>query len=205
MQLTTKDIPCDDSLCTQHPNTRSLLSKLFLPEDITAGTIKAQLLNAQQMRQQGGRIQMWLECQSFDGVHEGAKLDKVENHLANESFAVKDRQRDVDEASAILHIEELWAEKSYRGRGLGWWMIERLLQELKMTGDGMVMLQAGPVSRETRDREDDTLEGLREDGGESAHEKLARHWKKLGFDEWSDSDDAWLLLKVCELKSSELP
>ena len=49
----------------------------------------------------------------------------------------------------------------------------------------VVLLQAGPISR--RD-----CEGGNGDG--EAHEKLTRHWEQLGFQAWSDSDDAWLCL-----------
>lgn len=36
-----------------------------------------------------------------------------------------------------------------------------------------------------------------------AHEKLTRHWKRMGFSEWSDSDDAWLCLYTMERPALE--
>ncbi|KAF2770541.1 hypothetical protein EJ03DRAFT_350377 [Teratosphaeria nubilosa] len=195
MHLKLFNSPCADPACNDHTNIQALSGHLLI-DNIIAGSLKAQLLFAARMRTQDGLIQMWQECQEFDACSNGAKIEKVENYLANESFAMKDRQRDVDEASVILHVEEVWLKRLYRGEGRGLWMVRELVRQLELADDVVVMLQAGPLSRERQGQ--DTVES----DGKSAHERIACHWKKLGFDEWSDSDDAWLCLRVGEMKQS---
>ncbi|KAH9810924.1 hypothetical protein Tdes44962_MAKER05951 [Teratosphaeria destructans] len=184
---------CANPACNNHRNIQALSGHLII-SNATAGSLKAQLLFAAQMRTRNGLNQMWQECQDFDACTEAAKMEKVENYLVNESFALKGRQRDVDQASMILHIEEVWLERLYRGEARGLWMLRELARQLRLPGDVVVMLQAGPLSREEQGQE------TPESDGKSAHERIACHWKKLGFDEWSDSDDAWLCLRVDEMK-----
>lgn len=52
------------------------------------------------------------------------------------------------------------------------------------------MVQAGPLELASGDW--DVLQ---------VQEKIAQHWKLLGFSEWSNSDDAWLAMWTGDTRS----
>ncbi|KAK5723783.1 hypothetical protein LTR15_005483 [Elasticomyces elasticus] len=149
------------------------------------GHIEAQLIAVGKMRLTSPQGQAFYhECQAYDTAHseDCARLDKVENFLANESF-VGDFGEIVASAETVLFTEEVWLHRSLRGKGLSLVMVKEFIELLTLGNNAVVMLQAGGITREA------------DNGGEST-ERLTRHWKKLGFSEWSDSDDAWLLLST---------
>lgn len=52
----------------------------------------------------------------------------------------------------------------------------------------IVLLEAGSIIRFEQSEEHRSLSVV------EACEKIARHWKRIRFSEWSDSDAAWLCL-----------
>ncbi|KAK3657924.1 hypothetical protein LTR22_009151 [Elasticomyces elasticus] len=168
-----------------HPNILTIYAAVDLTHPATTispseeqGHIKAQLIAVGKMRLTSPQGQAFYhECQAYDTAHSAdcARLDKVENFLANESF-VGDFGEIVAGAEIVLFIEEAWLHRSLRGKGLSLVMVKEFIKLLTL----VVMLQAGGITREA-------------DNGDESTERLTRHWKKLGFSEWSDSDDAWLL------------
>ncbi|KAK4545882.1 hypothetical protein LTR36_002446 [Oleoguttula mirabilis] len=171
--------PCEHG--HDHPHIKPIIATVQIGGH-TAGTMRANIFDAAEMREQGGPAQMWQECQNFDAEHDGTKLDKIENYLANESFPGK-RQVQIDTAAVVLFVDEVWLERVRRRQGLGLWAVDELIRQMAPArGCMVILLQAGPITRE----------GTADDS--EAHGKITRHWKKLGFSEWSDSDDAWLCL-----------
>ncbi|KAK3109217.1 hypothetical protein LTR53_017765, partial [Teratosphaeriaceae sp. CCFEE 6253] len=133
---------------------------------------------------------------AYDAAHAdaGARLEKVENYLANESFHPRFETR-VAEAESVLFVEEVRLHEALRGRDLGFWMVRELIRGLGLGERGVVLLQAGGISREGRGGRD--RDGGGSGGGEST-ERLTRYWRRMGFSEWSDSDEAWLCLDPAE-------
>lgn len=199
--------PCshntDTDPTSSHPNITPLHYTIHTPKYRASpiGTLRAYTFNTAAMRQQGGPAQFWHECQAFDAAHEGTKLDKIENFLANESFPAE-RQAQIDTVALVLFVDEVFLEKEYRGRGVGLWAVDRLIslhapapcfsddeEEARGGAAVVVLLQAGTISRE----------GVAGGGGVGkADEKLTQYWKRLGFGEWSWSDGAWLCLVAGE-------
>ena len=188
MVLLLNTIPCDHGDDHRHDNITFISGRTELGGSVTVGSVRAYLFNVAEMKRVGGPGQMWHECQEFDAAHDGTKLDKIENYLANESFPV-DRQAQIDEADAVLFIDEVWLEKRYRGQDRGLWAVSQLIEQLSETRSIIVLLQAGPVSWDNSSK-----------SGDEAHDKITKHWKRLGFSEWSDSDDAWLCLASEKVK-----
>jgi hypothetical protein len=155
------------------------------------GTIKANLLNKAAM----GALspaQMWQECQAYDEVNAPeAKLNKVENYLANESFP-RDRQAQIDDARWVLYIDEAYIEPPFRRRGLSLLALDLLIKELDVRDRCIVLLQAGSILRFGKDERSGSSDAV------EICERITRHWKQMGFREWSDSDDAWLCLLTGE-------
>jgi len=175
--------------CSGAPSSVSLLP---------CGSIKAQLLDTGRMRNTSASSfvpghQFYIQCQAYDADYadQGARLEKVENFLVNESFKPEYEAR-VADANKVLFIEEVYLYPWMRGEGRSLWMVAKLIRALALGGEAVVLLQAGGVSREVWS----SAEG---EGGGEGTEKLTRHWKKTGFSEWSDSDDAWLCLDPAEL------
>ena len=124
------------------------------------------------------------ECQSYDSWHIGCKLDKVENYLANESFPPY-KAKAVEEADIVLFIQEVWLEPVARGRGIGLLAVDKLIRSVSAQASLLVLLQPGPVGPSSLCVEVDADE---------ATERIAKHWTKIGFAPWSDSDESWLCL-----------
>ena len=131
---------------------------------------------------------MWQECQAYDTAHTpSAKLNKVENYLANESFPAE-HQAQIDEAEWVLYIDEAYIDPSFRGKGFSLLALDLLIKQLVVGEKCVVLLQAGSIMRFEKDGRTRGLDAV------EAYEKIARHWRRMGFHEWSDSDDAWLCL-----------
>ena len=94
----------------------------------------------------------------------------------------------LDSAETILFIEEVFIELELRGHRLSLIAVDRLLVQLGLGKGCIVLLQAGPINRVGSN---DNRFGV---GATEAFEKIATHWRRMGFSEWSDSDDAWLCL-----------
>ncbi|EME45356.1 hypothetical protein DOTSEDRAFT_23391 [Dothistroma septosporum NZE10] len=133
-----------------------------------------------------GPVRMWDECDAYDESHLGAKLDKVENYLANESFTSR-RDAQIRNASYILFIDEVVLILDMRGKGRGLAAVKMVIEELQLPSNTLVLLQAGPIGNTGNARLD-------------AGERIAGHWKKLGFAGWSESDESWLCLLLEELE-----
>ena len=170
-----------------YPNISCIYVDLYNHGVITGGNIKAALLNKHAMEALSPSA-MWAECQAYDGAHvPEAKLNKVENYLANESFP-SHYQAQIDEAEWVLYIDEVYIDPCFRGKGLSLLALDLLIQELDVGEKCVVLLQAGCIVRFERDPRSQGVDAL------EAYEKVARHWRRMGFQEWSDSDDAWLCL-----------
>lgn len=185
-----------------HPNITSLTLTLHLRQDTAIdhriGIIQADLLTTSSLN---SNFDFWTECRAFDRAHSPtAKLNKVENYLSNESF-YEDKQVVIDRAGWVLYVEIVYLGLEWRGRGWGLIGVERLIGEVERMwkengmGEGVVVLEPGPVRvREEWDldvRDDEEVEGRGD-----ATEKLARHWKRMGFETWSYTDEAWLCLST---------
>ncbi|KAK4893958.1 hypothetical protein LTR27_007764 [Elasticomyces elasticus] len=141
-----------------HPNILTIYAAVDLTPPATTitpseeqGHIKAQLIAVGKMRLTSPQGQQFYhECQAYDVAHseDCARLDKVENYLANESF-IEHFVEIVASADNVLFVEEVWLHRSLRGKGLSLVMVKELIKLLT-----------------------------------------------LGFSEWSDSDNAWLLLST---------
>lgn len=162
-------------------------------ENTTIGAIKAQLLNRSEMARDTIN-EMWEQCRAFDDTcpEANAKLGDVENFISNECF-LPEKQELMDLAEWILVIEEVYLERKYRRRGLSLVAVDALIQTLSGGDKCVVLLQAGPICRYTEDGPDGDTKSL---CILDIMEKLARHWKRMGFDEWSYTDDAWLCLST---------
>ena len=65
--------------------------------------------------------------------------------------------------------------------------MDLLIKELALHEQCVVLLQAGSITSVAA-AEYGTITAL------EAYEKIARHWSRLGFSVWSDTDDDWLCL-----------
>ena len=188
-----------------HPNITPLSVKTTY-QTHPIGHIKAYRFDTAAMRARGGPAQFWLECREFDAAHEGTKAEKIENFLANEAIVWEKRGR-VEGVEVVLFVDEVVLEREWRGKGLVGLravakLVDRQLAVSRCTLDGssseafghemIVMLQAGAVSGEV---------GGDDEAGEEAGEKLTQYWKRMGFEEWSLSDTAWLCVAGDEVKS----
>ena len=165
-------------------------STIYSREQRPIGYMKSQLLTKGAMHIDGGLNGMWQECQAYDESHAPeSKLDKVENYLSNESFYT-DKQSLIDAAESVLFIEQVYIKPVYRGNGFGLLAIDCLINQLGVGERCIVLLQAGAINGAFDGRENCSM------NPSEAHEKIARHWKRMGFDEWSYTDDAWLCLST---------
>lgn len=131
---------------------------------------------------------MWKQSQVYDASHpDGASIAKVENFLSNEGFPA-DLEAKIEDAECILFISAVVLHKqSLRGHGHGLDALEMAIKELVWLPQGTIaMLQAGAIGSDTRP-------------ADLAGEKLTKHWKRLGFEPWSDSDDSWLCVALDEM------
>lgn len=127
---------------------------------------------------------MWTACQSYDAAHApDAKLDKVENYLANESFPAEIEEL-IRSVEVVVFVEEVWLEPGWRGRGLGREVLGRVLRQWRKA---VVLLQPGPVGPAVKGREV---------GADEATERIERGWRRMGFEAWSGSDGSWLCLCI---------
>ena len=153
-----------------------------------------------------------------------AKLHKVENYLSNECFyQEKQALLDRAEWVLYLEKAYLEPEYRGRGWGLKGVdeVVRRVEAEIAKKekggqGEMVVLLEPGPIvlgnegrgwegDRGAEARGFDVCGGGKVDGGEKAGvasgldvedatEKIARHWKRMGFEAWSYTDEAWLCL-----------
>lgn len=171
------------------PHIFCYTATIHLPEQLTIGSIKGQLLRKAEMDNISPNT-MWEECQAFDASHAAeSKLDKVENYLANECFP-PDKQALIDEAESILFVQEVHIHRKFRGQGISLFGIDLLVKQLGVEENCVVLLQAAPLANKVSKDEEAEVCAL------IAHEKIARHWKRTGFQEWSWTDDAWLCLST---------
>lgn len=189
LRLSQKDCMNNDS---HNSCTHITCYEVFLlqNEDHAIGSIQCQLLHKAGMDAIGLNT-MWDECQAYNTSHAPeSKLDKVENYLANGCF-LPEKQTLIDKAEYILFIEEVYVDSEYRGRGISLLGMELLIAELGVGERCVVLLQAAPLVQVIRT---DSQAG---DGcAVTAHERIARHWKRMGFEKWSWTDDAWLCLST---------
>ena len=162
------------------------------------GSIKAQLLDKQAMAA-SPVSNMWDQCQSYDSAHMPyAKLEKVENYLANESFGPY-KANYLNTAGSILYIEEVRVIPALRGNGLGLLAVDLVIDKLGPDDSCVVLLQPGPIGQANKASSPGPWEHLDNNNGESdtaqGTERLAKHWRRMGFREWSDSDKSWLCLQ----------
>jgi hypothetical protein len=170
-----------------YPNISCIKATLYQHLCTPIGNIKASLFNKQAMDALSPS-DMWQECQAYDAAHvPEAKLNKVENYLANESFPAE-HQSLIDGAEWVLYIDEAYIHPLLRGKSLSLLALDLLIKQLDVGEKCIILLQAGSIVRFEKDERTQRLDAL------EAYEKIARHWKRIGFHEWSDSDDAWLCL-----------
>lgn len=178
--ITLHHLPCPDPTCShQHPNIKPYTSTIHLNSQ-PIGHLTLYLFHKRSMSALSPN-RMWEEPQAYDTHHAGAKLDKIENFLANESFSELGQER-IDAAEIVLFIDRVWLEPKWRGKGRGLAAVRETVRALELPQRGIVMLQAGDGG------------GSMGVSAQDAGEKLTAHWRKLGFGEWSESDPAWLLL-----------
>lgn len=162
-------------------------------DDAEIGWLRSSLLRKAEM-ERIGPDQMWIECLSFEDAHgPDARTAKVGAYLANESFSEKGEEL-IGRATAVLFIEGVWFEKAWRGHGLGLLAIDELIKSLSLPAKCIALLQASQIKRVREDSAPDP---------QAAFDKIARHWRLFGFDEWSTSYDAWLCLDLSERPAIE--
>lgn len=187
----THDLSSGPGSHESSPNISCFCCTIILQQQISAGTIKVQLLKKAAMDATGLGA-MWHECQAYDAAHApDAKLDKVENYLSNECFPV-DKQAYIDSADSILFVEEAYVAPPYRRQGLSLLGVDLLMKQLELDQRCVVLLQAGPINKAS---DTEVKRGI---STAEAYEKIARHWRRMGFQEWSYTDDAWLCLATEE-------
>lgn len=126
--------------------------------------------------------QMMQESHAYDEMHLGAQIHKVEILLENESF-VEEKDVQVSEAQMIVFVEEVRLTEEARGSGRSLGAVRAALKLLGLPSKSVAVLQPGS----TAESQFNPFE---------ADEKLTRHWAKMGFEAWSDSDPAWLCLSL---------
>lgn len=180
--LEIHQVPCASPTCAfQHPQiTGHTLAIHFTSQDKRLiGHIKSYTFSKAAM-DLASPNSMWEQSQAFDDLH-SAKLDKIENFLANEGFEALAEER-IATAQLVLFIDQVWLETEFRKQGLGLVAVRKAIEALRPGREStVVMLQAGDVG------------GGRSNAHE-AGEKLTKYWGQLGFEPWSESDDSWLLL-----------
>lgn len=174
---------CGESKCQeQHPNVKAYSAVIRLDRSmIKIGHVRLYTLDKATMDTIDAG-QMLEEALAFDDMHSGAQINKIENFLSNETF-FKDRANQLDEAQRFVFVEEVWLEEVQRGRGRGLVAVRSALSLLGLPSKSVIFLQA------------DSTDSSRYNVFE-ADKKLTRHWAKLGFGVWSDSDPAWLCLSL---------
>ncbi|KAF2162940.1 hypothetical protein M409DRAFT_26793 [Zasmidium cellare ATCC 36951] len=179
--------PCSPPSCQlRHPNIKAYTAKIHLtnlnPNPHPIGHIDLYLFHKSKMPTLSPN-RMWEECHSFSPHHPGTKLDKIENYLANESFSTEGHEK-IERAEVVLFIDQVWLEARWRGKGRGLVAVSEAVKALQVPRKGVVMLQAGDAG------------GGRIGDVQDAGERLTRHWRRLGFEAWSESDPSWLLVSL---------
>lgn len=183
--FTTTTQRSDDDTAT-HPNITAL-SLLIHHHGIFIGHITSTVLNKAAMNAIS-LSQFWEECLAYDEAHSpDSKLYKIDKYLEGEEFSL-DYQNKLHSAEWLLYVDEAYVEPDFRGQRLSIWALEQLIgtMEADLGRKGVVMLQAGVSNKYP-------CSGL-EDGGE----KLGRHWRRMGFEVWSESNEDWLCLWCAE-------
>lgn len=182
ISVSVRRITCDPSEgegC-EHPSLSAYVAAIHHNHVVT-GQIKLYRLSVVDMKP-AGTGEMWRQCQSYDSMHFGGKLNKIENFLANESFFAEAAVA-IGEADEILYIEEVVLDKNSRGQGLGLQALYQAVAHLELPEKSVLMLEPGGV-------------GQLECSHEEAGEKLAKHWSQLGFRVWSYTDEAWMCVNI---------
>lgn len=182
-----RSIACDsgDSECMEHCNIEAYVADVKSGDsESMIGRLKLFRLNKAAM-ERVGPAEMWQQCQVYDRMHFGGKLNKIEIFLENECF-FEERHIAMAEAEVVVYIEEVVLDKKARGQGLGLEALSQAIVQMRLPRKTILMLEPGGI-------------GELECGHEEAGEKLAKHWSKLGFRLWSYTDEAWLCLDLKEL------
>jgi hypothetical protein len=170
------DDPC------QHPNIKSYMGLIRLRgQDESIGHLRMHIFD-KLATDSVDRNQMRQESQAYDTSHWGGMMNRVENFIANEEFWSA-RERSIEEAHAIVFIEEVWLRAKDRGRDRGLHALHMALSQIGLTKNTVVLLQAGSVGEVQTNVAD-------------ADQRLTVHWKRLGLEPWSPSDDSWLCLSL---------
>ncbi|CZT24862.1 uncharacterized protein RCC_10590 [Ramularia collo-cygni] len=176
-------VDCEDDSCSAyHPNIKTSSAVIrHIRDQLRVGHIHLHTLDKGAM-QIIGPSQMMQESQAYDEIHLGAQMNKVENFLENESF-LEGRDVQVATAQTIVFVEEVWLCRESRGKGTSLVAVQNALRLLPCSSKALALLQPGSTDSSPFDPFE-------------AEEKLIRHWAKLGFEVWSDSDPAWLCLSL---------
>ena len=127
--------------------------------------------------------EMFRQCQAFDNGNDGALLLLVEHFINEETFS-PDKRAKIDNAGSILFIEEAYVDPRYRKHGVSLFAVDLLVDELGFGEGNIAILYASPIDLPT---------GL---SVVEASDKLVRHWKRMGFEKWSNNPDSWLGLSL---------
>lgn len=159
------------------------------------GFIDANILHKRNMHS------LWFECRIFDMAHASeAKLHKVENYLSNACFHAE-KQALIDGADHILYIEKVYLNPTHRGKGLGLSALIEAIRAIELGERCVVLFEPGPITLPLAQNASDWkhagteaygADDSTDEPGTDATEKIARHWKRMGFSEWSYTDQAWL-------------
>lgn len=174
-------VSCEEGGCQDHhPNVNRYSATIrFIEGHGKVGHIKLHTLNKAAMETTSAS-QMMQEGQAYDEMHLGAQIYKVGNFLENESF-LENKTEQVATAQMIVFVEEVWLMEEFRGMGRGLAAVAQVLKLLQLPSKTVVVLQAGSTDSSAFDPFE-------------TEEKVTRHWARLGFEPWSDSDTAWLCL-----------
>lgn len=89
--------------------------------------------------------EMWQQCQAYDLMHFGGKLNKIENFLANESFF--ERQFVIANAEEVVYVEEVVLHKKARGQGLGLVALSQTIAQLRLPQKTILLLEPGGIGQ----------------------------------------------------------
>lgn len=194
LYLNTKHMKCRHGRNDHHPNIDPISVDIlqgYTNEATSIGYMEVKLLHRSTMKEG-----MWEECRIYDMLHQPkSKLHKVENCLSNECFS-NEWVAMIAEAEWFLLIEKVYLRPESRGRDFGFVAVRRLIKELRVADRCVVMLEPGPITYAACPGDAQSTWGAMNIS--EATEKLTGYWKRMGFESWSYTDEAWLYLSTAD-------
>ena len=178
-----------------HMNIASYDVKIILNNDSTPiGNLIVRVIEKTVMDRVGKDDEFYRQCKAFANGYGGALDDLAERLVKDQEKTFSpDKEPKILDAEDILFIEEAYLDKLYQGHGVSLLAVDLLIKKLNLGEGSVAILHPGAIGA-----------GKLGVSDVEAAEKLATHWMRMGFEQWSSTTGDNLFLGL-SLKTDDRP